>query len=98
MNKWIALFSAIFVLLGNNTQAQQTNKTKDSILQTASLDACIQYALQHKPLVQQALLDQQTTDYAIKSRLADWYPQIGFNYNLQHFIHRWRLYPVWHIE
>ena len=84
MNKWIALFSAIFVLLGNNTQAQQTNKTKDSILQTASLDACIQYALQHKPLVQQALLDQQTTDYAIKSRLADWYPQIGFNYNLQH--------------
>ncbi len=84
MNKWIALFTAILLLLGYNIQAQQTNQSKDSVLQVASLDRCIQYALLHKPLVQQALLDQQTTEYTIKSKLADWYPQIGFNYSLQH--------------
>ncbi|MFP5041086.1 TolC family protein [Parasediminibacterium sp. JCM 36343] len=61
----------------------QKNLANDS-LQAASLETCVQYALQHKPLVQQALLDQQTTEYSIKSKLADWYPLINFDYNIQH--------------
>jgi outer membrane protein TolC len=64
-------FSSIFLVAG----AQKTPDT----LSNATLDACVQFALKHYPLMQQALLDEQITDRQIKSRLADWYPQIGLN-------------------
>ena len=83
MNKWTAFSFSIILLLCDSSQAQQTGKEKDSILLTASLKTCLQYALQHKPLIQQSLLDEQSTDIAIKSKLADWYPQINFDYAIQ---------------
>src|ERR1700754_3073034 len=52
-------------------------------LSNATLQACVQYALKHYPLVQQALLDEAITDRQIKSKLADWYPQINLNGNYQ---------------
>ena len=69
-----------FSLIFGMAAAQKAPDT----LANATLQACVQYALQHYPLVQQSLLDEQITDRQIKSRLADWYPQIGFNGNLQH--------------
>ena len=83
MNKWIALGAIVGLFLVDNAQAQQSGNTKDSILQAASLETCVQYALHHKPLIQQSLLDEQSTDLAIKGKLADWYPQANFNYFLQ---------------
>ena len=56
----------------------------DSLLQDATLPNVIQYALKRQPLIQQSLIDEKTTDLLIKSKLADWYPQINFAYNLQH--------------
>ena len=56
----------------------------DSVLTTATLENVIQYALKHQPLVQQSLIDEQITETTIRSKLADWYPQLRFNYNLQH--------------
>ncbi len=56
----------------------------DSVLQRASLETCVQYALKHQPLLQQSAIDEQTTEYSIKSKLADWYPQINLDYNVQH--------------
>ena len=56
----------------------------DSLLQTASLQNCVQYAIKHQPLIQQSLLDEEITEKQIRIRLADWYPQLNFNYNLQH--------------
>jgi outer membrane protein len=64
-------FGAIF--LSASAQPQQAADT----LTSATLQACVQYALKHYPLVQQALLDEQITDRQIKGKLADWYPQIG---------------------
>jgi outer membrane protein len=55
-------------------------------LETASLDNVLQYALEHSPAIQQAQIDQQITNRAIKGRLADWLPQVNFAYNYQHFI------------
>jgi outer membrane protein TolC len=52
-------------------------------LSNATLQACVQFALKHYPLIQQALLDEQITDRQIKSKLADWYPQINLNANYQ---------------
>lgn len=59
-------------------------RTGDSTLQEATLQAVIQYAIVHQPLVQQALIDERITQETIKTKLADWYPQVNFNYNLQH--------------
>lgn len=60
----------------------------DSLLTSASLEECIQYALKHQPQIKQAKIDEQITAYNIRSRLADWYPQINGNYNLQHVFQR----------
>lgn len=64
-----------------NLSAQQNG---DSLLQKATLDNVIQYALKHQPAVQQSIIDEKTTDLQIKSKLADWYPQLNFNYLYQH--------------
>lgn len=57
---------------------------KDSLLQEASLNNVIGYALEHQPAVLQAKLDESITHQTIKGKLADWYPQINFLYNYQH--------------
>jgi len=58
-------------------------KASDTLPPVATVGACVQFALQHYPLVQQAMLDELITDRQIKSRLAEWYPQIGLNANYQ---------------
>lgn len=70
------------LLFSAASNAQQTGA--DSLLQNASLPNVIQYALKRQPLVQQSLIDEQITALQVKSKLADWYPQINFNYLLQH--------------
>jgi outer membrane protein len=72
----IALLSVI------HGHAQQP--TADSLLQNATLPNVIQYALKRQPLIQQSLIDEKTTELQIKSKLADWYPQLNFNYLFQH--------------
>lgn len=56
----------------------------DSLLQQADLPNIIQYALKKQPVIQQALIDEKSVDLQIKSKLADWYPQVNFNYLYQH--------------
>ena len=56
----------------------------DSLLQEATLENVIQYALRRQPAIQQALVNEQITENTIKSRLADWYPQLNFAYTYQH--------------
>ncbi|MBS1626885.1 MAG: TolC family protein [Bacteroidetes bacterium] len=62
----------------------KSQQSKDSVLQQATLSACIQYAIKHQPVIQQSLLDEVITEKTIQTKLADWYPQLNFNYNLQH--------------
>ncbi|HEV2833403.1 MAG TPA: TolC family protein [Hanamia sp.] len=75
----IALAILIFPYL---LSAQQN--PEDSLLQNATIENCIQYAIQHNPDLQNAKINEDITETIIKSKLADWYPQINFNYNLQH--------------
>lgn len=76
------ILMAIVLLLTNRVYAQ--NNPADSLLQQATLPNIIQYALKRQPLLQQSLIDERNTDLQIKSKLADWYPQINFNYLYQH--------------
>ncbi|WP_143305287.1 TolC family protein [Chitinophaga vietnamensis] len=71
------------MLLSIHANAQQST---DSLLSTATLDDCIRYALKHQPLLRQSDIDAAITDRTVKSKLADWYPQIGLDYNLQHYL------------
>ncbi|MEO8820331.1 MAG: TolC family protein [Ginsengibacter sp.] len=61
---------------------------KDSLptLQEATLQNCIQYAVKHNPDIQSAAINEEITEAQIKNKLADWYPQVNFTYNLQHNI------------
>ncbi|HWB24292.1 MAG TPA: TolC family protein [Chitinophagaceae bacterium] len=53
-------------------------------LNNATLQQCIQYAIKHQPLIQQAVVDQQIVETTIQSKLADWYPQLNLAASLQH--------------
>jgi outer membrane protein TolC len=84
------LFSNIvFIVFSLEVRAQHV---PDTLLPQADLPACVQYALKHYPLVQQSLLDEKITDHQIKSRLADWYPQLNLNANYQYTFQRQTLY------
>src|SRR5688500_5724305 len=72
------------LLLGISSGVLAQQPANDSLLPEATLDNVIQYALRHQPAIQQALVNEQITEYTIKSRLADWYPQINFGYTFQH--------------
>lgn len=81
------IFFAVFLSVGivSFSQSQTTIKpAMHDTLSVATLQACVQYALQHQPLVQQSLLDEQIVERTIQTKLADWYPQISMNYYLQH--------------
>jgi outer membrane protein len=62
----------------------QSQDESDSLLQKATLADCIQYALAHQPSVQQSLINEKIANQEIKIQLADWFPQINFNFNFQH--------------
>jgi outer membrane protein len=78
---WVIGF--ITVGLGAGSLSASAQITSDTLPSLATVEACVQFALKHFPLVQQAALDEQITDRQIKSRLAEWYPQIGLNANYQ---------------
>lgn len=79
MKRLICLLTAASLIGICNAQ------TGDSLLQQANLQACVQYALTHQPTIRQSLIDEEITERTIKGKLADWYPQIFFDYNLQHY-------------
>jgi outer membrane protein len=53
------------------------------LLSKAGLQDVIQYALKNQPGIQQSLVDERIIESQIRSKLADWYPQLNLNYNLQ---------------
>lgn len=57
---------------------------QDSLLKEVTLQQAVDYSLKFQPVIRQSLIDQQITEANIRSRLSDWYPQVNFNYNLQH--------------
>lgn len=69
------------IIAGASATAQQ----RDSIvLEQAGLPQVLQYAMANQPAVNQALINQEITNLQIRNRLADWYPQVNFNYVYQH--------------
>jgi outer membrane protein TolC len=82
--KKIYFIYGILIVISGTSFAQRTDSLPT--LSEATLENCVQYALQHNPDIQNAKIDQQITETQIQSKLADWYPQVNFTYNLQHNI------------
>ncbi|WP_428667428.1 TolC family protein [Runella sp.] len=75
------LFQSPYSLLA---QSPPSSTLGNGTLEKATLDEVVKYAIRNQPAIQQSVIDERITENNIKSRLADWYPQINFNYNLQH--------------
>ena len=45
----------------------------------------MQYALAHQPTIKQSVIDEKIIDAEIKTRLADWYPQLSLDYSIEHY-------------
>ncbi|WP_153795878.1 TolC family protein [Foetidibacter luteolus] len=80
MNKRFYIIAAMAAAFVTPAFSQQ----QDSLLQNATLENVVQYALTHQPTVQQSLIDEQITERQIKGKLADWFPQLNLNYTVQH--------------
>ena len=81
MKRYLLIIQILIALAPVLVKAEMNN---DSLLENGTLENVIQYALKHQPVIQKSVLDEQITKSQVNSRLADWYPQIGYNYNLQH--------------
>jgi outer membrane protein len=77
--QWLLIACGVFIVLPVAAQ----NQSADSLLNNATLDQVVQYALKHQPALNQAELDRRIVDKQIAGRLADWYPQLNFAYNYQ---------------
>lgn len=76
------LLLALLLFTYSNTYSQVGNAPGE--LSSASLPNCIEYAIQHNPDIRNAKINEDITEATIKNKLADWYPQVNFNYSLQH--------------
>lgn len=84
MKKSIFAAIGLGLLFYNYSHAQTT----DSILQSATLDNCIHYALTKAPLLKQAELDKQITESQVRGQLSAWYPQINMDASYQNNFQR----------
>ncbi len=82
MKRVARLFS--IVIFSVSPIISQAQDSSDSHLQKATLEDCVRYALAHQPSVQQSLMNEQIANEEIRSKLADWFPQVGFNFNVVH--------------
>lgn len=63
-----------------------TQNSPDTTTLNATLSYCIQYALQHQPVIQQSLIDEEIARETIRTKLSDWFPQLNLGAAYQHNI------------
>ncbi|HEY0273193.1 MAG TPA: TolC family protein [Chitinophaga sp.] len=80
-----AIMSVLWVMGVVAFHVRAEAQTTDSLLAQATVHDCVQYALVHQPALKQSQSDEDITDRTVKSKLADWYPQIGLTANFQHY-------------
>lgn len=84
-DKMINRFTCLLVIFCVLTVTAYTQtRSQDSLLNEVTLQSAINYAIKNQPAIQQSLLDEEITRSQILSRLADWYPQVNFNFVVQH--------------
>jgi outer membrane protein len=78
------LLLAPMLVFAQTGMTNQSGNSEQNTLASGSLEDILQYAMKNQPFIQQSIIDERIAENTVKSKLADWYPQINFNYNLQH--------------
>ncbi len=63
--------------------AQNSGPVQDTLPHGSSLADCVQYALLHRPMLQQSRLDEDITRKEIAIRFSDWLPHLNFSAYVQ---------------
>ncbi len=74
--------AVIFIGLSLNAFPQ----SKDMLPDSASLDDCISYAMDHQPMVKQLKLDEKINRQDIRIAYSDWLPQITSSADYQRYL------------
>lgn len=74
----------VVLLLLSGISLPQTISGTDTLEKGSNLQTCVQYALTHYPAVEQSMIDEEIAGRTVKSKLADWFPQINFSLSVQH--------------
>lgn len=82
----VKIYSLLFVvlILLSGVSLPQAISEVDTLSNKSNLQRCVEYALSHYPALRQSLLDEEIAGRTVKSKLADWFPQLNFNFNVQH--------------
>lgn len=83
MHLKLALFIQIIILFTISILAQ-THTSGDSLLINATIENCVQYAIAHQPAILQSLNNENIIEQEISGKIADWFPQLNFNFTFQH--------------
>lgn len=75
----LTLLTLVFI-----SQLTAQTSVDSNRLENATLEQIVAYALKHQPTLQQSLIDEQIVETTLRNKLSAWYPQLNFNYNLQH--------------
>lgn len=81
------LCKAFLLILCISVAGAAQAQVNDS-LAVLSLKQCVDYALQHQPAVQQALIKTNITRASNAINQSAWYPQVGVTANLNHYLQR----------
>src|SRR5665213_795038 len=78
------LFICLFILC-RVTFAQNNNKSIDTT-QSLTLDQCINYAMDHQPVLNQTIIGQAIAKTTNAINLSGWLPQVTLSGSLIHYI------------
>lgn len=81
------IYRFIFLLIGfvPISLSLIAQENRDTATMKYTLQDCIDISLKHNLVLQQFVIDEQSTDREVKASLAGWYPQISAMYNVQRY-------------
>ncbi|HEX4849759.1 MAG TPA: TolC family protein, partial [Puia sp.] len=80
------IFSTFYLLLFLTKNSLGQPKIESDSVQTFTLSQCVDYALLHQPLVNQAILNQQIAHLTNGIALSGWLPQVNLSANFTHYL------------
>lgn len=85
IRKTLIAIAGFLAFFSTNEAFAQTNQNSP-VLHNATLPQLVEYALENRPGIKQALIDEEIGERDIKSALSGWLPQINANADLSHSI------------
>jgi len=86
MARYMLLLWLLWIKMVPGILQAQSFEQRETFKTNADLNSCINYALEHNPIVGQLKIREEITRKTISAELSDWLPQIDLNANYQHYL------------